>query len=153
MSDIALVATNGAFDLELKNGDLSRDEGLETAVAISLFTDKRVNDEELPALEKSKRGWWGDMFPEIDQDKIGSRLWTLERSKRTQETLRLAEDYAREALQWLIEDGVIESVAVVASFDSDELSGGWNLEVKITRPKGNESRFAVVWNQQELRRG
>lgn len=153
MSDIALVVKNGCFDLDIFKGDLLRDEGLETAVAISLFTDKRVNDEELPPLEKSKRGWWGDMFPEIDRDKIGSRLWTLERSKRTQETLRLAEDYAREALQWLIEDGVVQTISVTASFDDDELSGAWNLEISLLRPAGNESRFAVVWNQQEIRRG
>lgn len=153
MSDIALVVKNGCFDLDILKGDLLRDEGLETAVAISLFTDKRVNDEELPDLEKSKRGWWGDMFPEIDQDKIGSRLWTLERAKRTQETLRLAEDYAREALQWLIDDGVVSSVSVVASFGSDVLSGAWQLDISIVRPAGNDSRFSVVWNQQEIRRG
>jgi phage gp46-like protein len=30
------------------------------AIAISLFTDARVTDEELPEGETSKKGWWAD---------------------------------------------------------------------------------------------
>lgn len=93
------------------------------------------------------------MFPEIDRDKIGSRLWTLERAKRTTETLRLAEDYAKEALNWLIEDGVAASIAVVATFVGAVQDAQWQLDISISRPPGNSSRFLVVWDQQEIKRG
>lgn len=145
MSDIGLFIKDNCWDLELENGDLKNDKGLETAIAISLFTDRRVNDEELPPLQTTKRGWWGDMFPEIDQDQIGSRLWTLERSKRTTETLRLAEDYAREALQWLLEDGVAENFLVNATYDDYRM----NLNIEINKPLGRQSRFSVLWDAQE----
>ncbi|MBE9542506.1 MAG: phage GP46 family protein [Proteobacteria bacterium] len=149
MSDIALVIKNNCFDINILNGDLETDNGLETAVAISVFTDKRVTDEELPDLEESKRGWWGDMYPEVDQDKIGSRLWTLEREKKLVETLRLSEDYTREALDWMLEDSIADSVDVVSNYDDNNFL---NIDIKISRPEQDDSRFSVVWDEQKIRR-
>ena len=148
MSDIALILKDNCFDINVKDGDLEADGGLQTAVSISLFTDRRVNDEQLPDLAESKRGWWGDMFPEIDQDKIGSRLWTLEREKRTTQTLRRFEDFCEEALEWLLDDGVASTISVVASYNSD---GQLEAELIITKPDGNQSRFQTNWDQQELK--
>jgi phage gp46-like protein len=152
MSDIALKLSGDIFDLAIKAGDLEGDEGLETAVAISLFTNRRVSDEELPELTTSKEGWWGDLFPDVPGDKIGSRLWTLKRSKRTTETLRRAEDYAREALQWLIDDGISSSVNAAAEFQDESGVGYWALLISITRPSGNTSKFQVLWDKQMLKR-
>ena len=75
--DLALSFDNeaGIGDLVIENDDLKIDEGLETAVLISLYTDARVSDEELPAEEAQKRGWWGDIYPDIPNDQIGSKLW------------------------------------------------------------------------------
>lgn len=148
--DIGLFLKDNLFDLQIANGDLTGDNGLETAVSISLFTDRRVSDEELPPLEKNKKGWWGDMFPEVDQDQIGSRLWLLNREKRTQETLRRAEDYAKEALKWLIDDGVASSITTVAIYDTNKFL---QLDVTITRPTGRSSRYLVLWDEQALKRG
>jgi len=148
--DLGLNLIDGMFDLTISNGDVVRDDGLETAVTISLFTDRRVTEEEKPYLANSKRGYWGDLFSEIDGDKMGSRLWTLEREKRTTEVLRRAEDYAREALNWMIEDGVVLSISAIASYDSNKFI---NLDIKIVKPLGNESRFQVLWDKQEIRRG
>ena len=148
--DLGLSLIDGSFDLEIKNGDVVRDDGLETAVTISLFTDRRVTEEEKPYLANSKRGYWGDLFSEIDGDKMGSRLWTLEREKRTTEVLRRAEDYTREALQWLIDDGVVLSISAIASYDNNKFI---NIDVKIIKPLGNESRYKILWDKQELKRG
>jgi phage gp46-like protein len=154
MSDVALINDTGfKFDLRLKNGDVEFDEGLETALSISLFSDRRVTEEELPQGAESRKGWWGDMVPDVDQDKIGSKLWTLARSKRTLETLRRTEDYAREALQWLLEDGVASNVAVTAEFHGDVSEGRWVLGVVISRPSGEDSRFQVLWDEQKIKRG
>lgn len=148
MSDVKIKIIDGKFTLGLENGDLVKDDGLETAVIISLFTDKRAKDDELPAGEETKRGWWADMFPEVDQDQIGSKLWLLQRSKRVNETLRKFEDYTREALNWLIEDGVAGSIEVSASYDENK----WLVcDLDIIRPKGNTSRFQVFWDKQTVR--
>lgn len=148
--DIGLFLENKLFDLQIANGDLTGDNGLETAISISLFTDRRVSDEELPPLEKNKRGWWGDMFPEVDKDQIGSRLWLLNREKRTTEVLRRAEDYVREALKWLIDDGVAASIEATATYDENK---HLDIDVAITRPTGRTSRFQVLWDKQQMKRG
>lgn len=148
MADIAIKTIGKVFTLQVANGDLSPDEGLETAIVISLFTDKRVSDDELPIEETSKRGWWGDAFPNVDQDKIGSRLWLLERVKRTAETLRKSEDYIKEALNWLIEDGVAASIEVTSSYDeNNQLIAA----IVVSKPKGRTSRFQLLWDKQQLK--
>jgi len=49
-------------DLEVENGDLAHDGGLETAVLMSLFTDRRARDDDklLDEEARDKKGWWGD---------------------------------------------------------------------------------------------
>ena len=116
MTDAALVwdAVSHRGDLAIDAGaaDLAADDGLSTAVLVSLFTDRRTAVEELPDGETRRRGWWGDTLS--PDDEIGSHLWLLARAKRTPDTLHRAEDYARAALGWLVEDGVAEEVAVRA---------------------------------------
>lgn len=151
MSDIALKIEGQNFNIGLVDGDVEQDGGLETAVILSLFTNRRVSDEELPQGETNKQGYWADKYSNVDGDKHGSRLWTLARSKRLTETLRRAEDYAKESLNWLIEDGVATSITATANF-IDGMSNAWSLEIAIQKPPGRESRYQVLWDKQELKR-
>jgi len=141
---------DNSFDLVLESGDLKGDLGLETSVTISLFTDGRASDAELPQGQISKRGWWGDMFPTIDRDQIGSRLWTLEREKRTEEVLRKFEDFSATALEWLKEDGVASAISTEAVYNEFK---HLILTVIITKPDGRNSKFIALWDQQKLIRG
>lgn len=85
------------------------------AVVISLFTWRRANaDDVLPAPRGSRMGWWGDSFPPVPNDRIGSRLWLLARAKLTATVVQQAQDYAKEALEWLIDDGVAARIEVSA---------------------------------------
>jgi phage gp46-like protein len=59
-------------------------------------------------------GWWGDGLDGQTNDQIGSRLWLLSRAKVTQQTVIRAREYAEEALQWLVDDGVATRVTVTA---------------------------------------
>ncbi len=152
MSDIALKRVGDIFDIQISKGDLVFDDGLETAATVSLFTDRRVSDEEIPDGTQDKRGWWGDMVPDVDRDQIGSRLWTLRRSKKIPETLRKAEDYAKEALEWMIEDGVAKSISATASFRDDLGVGYWDIDILIAKPDGDTFRFRVLWDKQALKR-
>ena len=67
-------------DLDIADLDLRHEEGLRSAVLISLFTDRQVGPEELPAGESDRRGWWGDGLSD-DDDKIGSRIVALDARK------------------------------------------------------------------------
>ncbi len=150
MSDLALRwdADSFAADLAVEANDLARDEGLETAVLLSLFTDRQVDAGELPDGETDRRGCWADAVPVIEGDKSGSRLWLLARSKETPDALSRAEEYAREALAWLVEDKVAEKVEVTAEIPRAGMLG---LVIEIHRPGKDPARYhyADIWAAME----
>ncbi len=110
----------------------SLEASLTRAVVISLFTWRRAATDD-PVDDDERFGWWGDSYPTIADDRIGSRLWLLRRVKLTADTQRDAEFYAREALQWLLDDQQVLEVDVLSErADSHRL----NLRVILTVPSG-----------------
>lgn len=152
MADFALIA--GPFDeyvadLGIVDDDLASDAGLVTAMYLSLALDRRANaDDVLPAADGDRRGWWGDEFAEVEGDRIGSRLWLLDRTVRRADLLRDALLYANEALDWLKEDGVLERLDVSAELNSV----GLFILIDAYRPDGRsvEFRYPHVWEGQAL---
>jgi len=87
--------------------DLETESGIRTAVIISLFTDRRANnDDVLPDPNSTdKRGWWGDLAsPDVEGDRIGSRLWLLSREKTVETTVPKTKGYITESLEWMLDD-------------------------------------------------
>jgi len=151
VSDIALFwdDTAQAADFAIEENDLATDAGLKTAVMLSLFTDRQAEEGDvLPAGETDRRGWWGDAFPTVDDDKIGSRLWLLDRSTETPAVRALAEEYAHESLKWLLDDKVSDGVKVVVDYFR---RGGMGGSIQISRPNLSpvDFRFDRVWAGQE----
>lgn len=143
--DAKLTFNGSFFDLALLGGSLVGDEGLETAVIVSLFTDRRADPGDLlPDNTTDRRGHWADAYAETDGDKIGSKLWLLSREKHLPAVARRAETYAAEALQWLLDDGVAATVKVTAEWLAADLLA---LGVEITRPDGTPLtlKFANLW--------
>lgn len=131
-------------DWTLGSGDLTTGNDLATAVLVSLFTDRLATvDFQPPGHDIDRRGWWADAYT---SDPIGSNLWQLERGIKTSETMNTAISYARQALQWLIDDGVASLVDVIGNWQGDG-SLALALQVTITEPSGNISRFkfANMW--------
>ncbi|MGC6028796.1 phage GP46 family protein [Enterobacter kobei] len=95
-------------DWVVVSGDLQQGNDLQTAIYISLFTDRLARDDD-PIDGTDRRGWWADTGEEYP---IGSRLWLLRRQKLTVQVAGKAEDYCREALQWLLDDKVVSTVSV-----------------------------------------
>ncbi len=140
-----------SFGLSLAGADLASDQGLRSAVLVSLLTDRRANDDDvLPGApeDTNRRGSWDDAWPEADGDLQGSRLWLLTRSKQIPDVLERAKAYSEEALAWLIEDGVAQAVAVNADWvegpSSGALRGVLGLHVAVRLISG--SLFADVFN-------
>lgn len=154
MTDLALVwdSATGSADLEFASNDLSTDDGLETAVMISLFTDRYAeSSDDLPDGETDRRGWWAD----DPEDRIGSRLWTLARSTDTADVLPRMVALAKEALQWMVDDNVAAAVDV----EAESIVGSGRdryavLAVTIHRPKVDpvNYRWNFNWVAQEARR-
>lgn len=91
---------------------LAVEQPLVRAVVISLFTWRRSKPDD--KTEGIRWGWWGDGLDGLTNDRIGSRLWLLAREKVTLSTINRAREYAEEALQWLLDDGVASRVTVTA---------------------------------------
>ena len=111
----------------------------------SLFSWRRANSDD-DVQPEDFEGWWGDSYSAVAGDQFGSRLWELMRRKVTSQTLETADEYAKEALQYLIDDGVARSVDVRA--ESPE-TGRVDLLVKITKPdqKTLSIRFQDAWEK------
>lgn len=134
------------FDLAMAGPVLETESGLHTAVIVSLFTDARADDDDLlPDGSNDRRGWWADTWPAQEGDVTGSRLWLLSREKQVPVVLDRARRYARDALQWLIEDGIASAVDVQASIPR---TGVLLLEVAIERLVGGpvRYRFEQFWS-------
>ena len=101
--------------------DLSKvDDALTRSVLICLFTDKRVETEDLPYQTDTNGGWWGDVLPLSsetagDNYSWGSRLWLLERAKIDAATAQDIDGMIREALTPLLNAGIIDDVSIAVS--------------------------------------
>lgn len=147
MTDLALAFTGDGMELVMDGYDLATDDGLQSAVAVSLFTDARCEAHELPVGETSRRGYWGDTYGMAAGDATGSKLWLLSREKTINATLARARDYALQALAWLTADKVAASVDVEAEYIS---RGVLALHVSIARPTGARAsfRYDYTWQAQ-----
>ena len=129
-------------------GDLANGDDLATAITVSLFTDRRAGDASGIAPDEDPRGWWADAYRDRP---LGSRLWLLDRAKKTPATLRRAEDYAREALAWLVSDGVAARLDIRAAWirsNQDTVRPGPNalgLRVLVTQPSGRQVAYEWAW--------
>jgi phage gp46-like protein len=136
-------------DIKFKDEDLVREEGLETSVLISLFTDRRADDDDTIDDTDDKRGWWADSTG-VTSDQIGSKLWQLDRASTTQKNMINAKQFCEDALQWMIDDGVAAKITVnVERFGlpgNDRLA----IEIKIFKKDGNveEYNYDNLWNAQ-----
>lgn len=111
MSDIRTIwpePDGSEADWSVVPGDLLQGDDLQTAIYISLFTDRLARDDD-QIDGNDRRGWWGDTG---DDYQIGSRLWLLRRQKLTTAIAGKAVDFAKEALQWLLDDGIVSSIDV-----------------------------------------
>jgi phage gp46-like protein len=116
---------------------------------ISLMTDRRARGDDPIPDGTDPRGWWADA---MDGQQIGSRLWLLERARNLPEVLRLAEDYIKEALQWLVDDGVAGSITASCSATRG-CNNTLDMLISICRPKDGDLQFKwrYAWDLRELR--
>lgn len=144
-----------AYDNLTQRGDFLRstginldtDEGLETAITISYFTDARAKPSDGVSTEQDQRGWWGAAYLEERPDlELGSRLWLLKRMKLTDASLRLAGAFAKESLLWLMPNVASEIVAI-----PERIVGVYNAAVittQVQRPRKSAPRFEGKWKVQ-----
>ena len=101
-------------DLRITAGRYELDSTITSAVNISLLTYARAQDGDPIPVEAYRHGWWGDTYSDTPGDSFGSRLWTLVGLSPT-EVAERAPPLISEALQWMIDDGLLTSVTPSAA--------------------------------------
>lgn len=129
--DVKLIPTEDGGDILFVDGQPVMDQGLETATYISLFT---------------ARGWWGNAVVDADEQ-IGANLEELFKNTITNKTRQDSEQAVRDALQWMIDQGVAKSIEVESRIPS---VGRLELSITITEPGKDSlsSRYMLNWNGQ-----
>jgi len=129
-------------DLVRDGGNLSQEDALYTAVFISLFSDARIEPAEVGPSEVSGGGWWGDAHAEVPGDLFGSKLWRHRRSPASTDTLREVQEDAKDALAWMLEDGIAESISTGARWLA---RGVGLLTTEIAKPDGSVDKWDWLW--------
>jgi len=140
--------TDHCPDLVIENGQIKFDQGLETSVLISAFSDRFVELDQLPAGTDDQKGWWADLISDIIGDKIGSEIWRLTRAKTSAQTASFLEGAMQDMLQWMIDDGIASKIVVTSRvIDNQQIDG----LAQIFRPSGDDIPFKFAWDGQELK--
>lgn len=148
MSDLLITwdPTTYEGDLVLDGFDLATDEGLASAVFVSIFTWRRANPDD-DVTDGDLKGWFGDSYAETEGDQIGSRIWLFLREKITTANLLKLREVIRESLQWLIDDGIASNLEVEVFRNPDHSIHTVEADVTIYRSNGGQVnlRFEDLW--------
>lgn len=87
---------------------LDGESTLKEEIVISLFTNLREE-----GLNRD-HGWWGHGLS--DTAPFGSKLWSLLRERLTHETLEKASLFAKESLNWILDETIAQELHVEARF-------------------------------------
>lgn len=142
---------DGIYDIPLNDSgtDLDTVDGLETCIAVSLFTNARAGSGDVPNVIR-RRGWCGNILTASEDYELGSLLWLLEQARLNQLTLNFAEDKSKRALQFLILDGIADTITTSAE-KIDERSA--KLTIILFKRSNEVARFATIWVSTKSVRG
>jgi phage gp46-like protein len=130
------------FDIGAVSGRLDTAADLETAVTISLLTWARANADDIQPSATDRKGWWGDTYADVPGDTTGSRIWTLVGLPMPQ-ALERAEPIIRDALAWMLEDGLADRIELEVSSPRAQVLGA---KVGIVRPGALVVTWVGTWD-------
>ncbi len=135
---------------ELKTYDLSFDssqsieteEGLRTAILLSLLTRARARPDDLLVDPADRGGWWGDTYSDVPGDSFGCRAWILIGRPINAALMSDLELMIQEALAWLVEDGHIGEVTIGLEVIKHGTIGA---KIQVSRPGSSAVAAEALW--------
>lgn len=115
--DVDLKFNNdaGYFDISIAdNGDFELTDALDTSLLMTFYTEQRADESEIKSPE-NRGGWWGNLFSDEEGFQVGSKLWLLNQSTNSQNTLNKAIAYATNAFSWLTRYSYADEVNVTGT--------------------------------------
>lgn len=113
MADILLEHTDDGGDVRVASGSLAIDDGLSTAVYLSLFGGNGSDD---GTDATAPLQWWGNRLETEPARKVRSAMQALIKASalNSASLLRIEQAGARD-LAWLVDQGLAEAIAVECS--------------------------------------
>jgi phage gp46-like protein len=143
--DIKLNSDAGYFDFSITSGDFTTTSGLDSALLMSMFVNKRADFSEVAAVGK-QQGWWGNTIGGYANYEIGSKLWLLYQAKHTNNTLNLAKTYTYDGLSWFLADQLADRIVVADSFTNNNLL--INVDIYKSQNKISSTAYTLWANTQ-----
>lgn len=139
--DVYIYDTVDGSEFVIKNGLVMPDEGLKTAVYLSLFGGNEDDTEG----GKNSKTWWGNRLIGVrDDEKLVNHFLLFIRSVPiTSKNIVLAEEEAMRDLQWMKDNGISDSIGVKIYMVEKN-----RIELKITIEKNGDSLESEVFNVQ-----
>jgi len=129
--DVKLRTTEDGGAITFSSGQPEMECGLSTAIYISLAT---------------RLGWWGNSVSTV-AERIGCECEELEDRALNNKVRLDMEEAARQALKWMVDEGIAASVTVEVSILSPIVLG---MEITIAEPSGDPTtlRYKINWQGQ-----
>lgn len=129
--------SNGDWDIDFANGDFELTDGLDSAVYMSVFCEKRASSSQVSE-PNLRRGHFTNEFSKIEGYQIGSLFWLYtQQAKNTDSNLRLLEGAVSDGLAWMIEDDIFSKVKVKATRSISTIQ----LEIELINKLQKNSRY------------
>lgn len=150
-TDIALefIQSQNQFDIvfDLAINDMKTDDSLVTMTLLSIFTDARASDDDpLPdSADNDRRGFWGEKFSDRVNDRVGSKLWLGSRDTAITKNAQKAEDYIKESLQWMLQEGVVVKIDVETGINKDVAESN-RLHFKVTLYRRTQDAVVIEFD-------
>jgi phage gp46-like protein len=129
----------GLFDLTVDEDthDFTSVAGMETAVSVQLFTDKRVSKQDI-SKPLERKGWVGDMLSRTeDSYQIGSLLHLKAQARNIKSENNETAAYAKNALNYFVDLGAAKKVT------ADIV--GVNVEGEIQIDADKTLKYSKLW--------
>jgi phage gp46-like protein len=140
---------DGIYDLVIEDGEFVTDNSFNTPILMSVFEERRADESEIPT-NYLRRGFWGNVILSAQLGfpfEIGSKLWLLYQARKTQLTLNFAKTFLFDSLNWLVEDGFLQSIEVTTNFVTE----GLGVTIKLLRFNNEvETKSFTLWENTGL---
>lgn len=138
--DAKLVDHGAYYDFNYSDeGDIESEDAFDTSIIVSLFTDARADESEVPTPE-DRRGWIGNLGQTFQ---IGSKLWMYSQSRSNDRTAQGVRSEVQSALKFFVDDGFVKSIEVIAT----PIENGIGFEVSINRYSSKvDTKYFELWN-------
>lgn len=159
-TDLAYAKTRDSlYDLVIDEGnrDLAVTDGLDSAIFVSLFSDRRAYEDEI-ADPMQRRGWIGDLVSDVPGDRHGSGLWLYEQRRlgltgsvgSPAETAIGIRIEAESSLEWMREEGLVTSQTAQATASTADRQV--RLDVSLGYPGGSTAKKSYTLAQNTVSR-